>query len=55
MLDKPVDEIIYGSDGRVTGVRSGDEVIIILSKIVLYLPFSVTNLLIDCENETSHW
>ena len=26
MLDKPVDEIIYDETGRVTGVRSGDEV-----------------------------
>jgi len=26
MLDKPVDEIIYDEDGKVTGVRSGDEV-----------------------------
>ncbi|CAG8465372.1 3675_t:CDS:10, partial [Acaulospora colombiana] len=26
MLDKPVDEIVYDADGRVCGVRSGDEV-----------------------------
>lgn len=26
MLDKPIDEIIYGADGKVTGVRSGSEV-----------------------------
>lgn len=26
MLDKPVDEIIYGEDGRVCGVKSGDDV-----------------------------
>ncbi|CAG8783155.1 7728_t:CDS:2, partial [Racocetra persica] len=26
MLDKAVDEIVYGADGRVCGVRSGDEV-----------------------------
>ena len=26
MLDKPVDEIIYDENGKVTGVRSGDEV-----------------------------
>jgi Rab GDP dissociation inhibitor len=24
MLDQPVDEILYGTDGRVTGIRSGD-------------------------------
>lgn len=27
MLDKKVDEIVYDSNGRVCGVRSGDEVI----------------------------
>lgn len=26
MLDKPIDEIVFGDDGRVTGVRSGSEV-----------------------------
>jgi len=26
MLDKPVDEILYGEDGRACGVKSGDEV-----------------------------
>lgn len=27
MLDKPVDEIVYGADGKVVGVRSGDETV----------------------------
>lgn len=27
MLDKPIDEIIYGDDGKVCGVRSGDETV----------------------------
>lgn len=26
MLDKPIDEIVYGEDGKVKGVRSGEEV-----------------------------
>ena len=26
MLDKPVDDIIFGEDGKVTGVKSGEEV-----------------------------
>lgn len=26
MLDKPVDEIVFGEDGKVVGVRSGEEV-----------------------------
>lgn len=26
MLDKPVDEIVFGADGKVVGVRSGEEV-----------------------------
>lgn len=26
MLDKPIDEIVYGEDGKVVGVRSGEEV-----------------------------
>lgn len=26
MLDKPVDEIVYGADGKVVGVRSGEEI-----------------------------
>lgn len=26
MLNKPIDEIIYGDDGKVTGVKSGDEI-----------------------------
>lgn len=27
MLDKPIDEIVYGEDGKFAGVRSGDETV----------------------------
>eukprot|EP01147_Barroeca_monosierra_P002559 gene2559-5478_t len=36
MLDKPVDEIVYGEDGKVVGVRSGDDVA--KAKIVIGSP-----------------
>jgi len=27
MLDKPIDEIVYGEDGKFVGVRSGEETV----------------------------
>jgi hypothetical protein len=58
MLDKPVDEIVYDANGKVCGVRSGDEVIkkffhrIILIKALTFLIVIHCK---DCRDKTSYW
>ena len=59
MLDKPVDEIVYDANGKVCGVRSGDEVtkiyvmLIIISTFIKLITFLIVYK--GCQNKTSYW
>ena len=46
MLDKPVDDLIYGEDGKVTGVKSGEE--IAKCKFVVCDPSYVPKSVVKC-------
>ena len=62
MLDKPVDEIVYDANGKVCGVKSGNEVTKIYVTLNDSYTYKVLAFLIvlnlkykGCQNKTSYW